>query len=120
MGITFSYKVLQIYLRRLRLDDRLKNRRLQPAAKSPLRELKVLPAAGRRTTKPIAFVIPGSRKPVWTGSDMFDMPPGHAVVPVQQSEWCLLIQRSFSNGLFKTGVNPNESASSAEIAKFAS
>ena len=62
MGITVSYKVLQIYVSRLRREDRLKNR-LQPIAS---RESKVPTAAGRRASKPIGFVIPGSQKPVWT------------------------------------------------------
>ena len=45
IGITISYKVLQIYVSRLRREDRLKNRQLQPAAKSASRESKVLPPA---------------------------------------------------------------------------
>ena len=66
MGITVSYKVLQIYVSRLRREDRLRNRQLQPTAKSASRESKVPTAMGRRTNKPIAFVIPGSQRPIWT------------------------------------------------------
>ena len=66
IGITISYKVLQIYVSRLRREDRLKNRQRQPAAKSASRESKAPPSMGRRTNKPVAFVIPGSARPMWT------------------------------------------------------
>jgi hypothetical protein len=63
MGITISYKVLQIYVGRLRREDRLKNRQLQSAAKPASRQSKV-PLVGRRMRKPTGFVVPAPSGPM--------------------------------------------------------
>src|SRR2546423_4234970 len=61
MGISISYKVLQIYVRRLRRENRLKNaerRSRKPPSKESKSPLVSAPQAGRRACRPSAFIIP--------------------------------------------------------------
>ena len=66
MGIMISYKLLQIYVSRLRREDWLKSRQVRLAAKSAAKESRApVNRAARTSSKPIAVVIPGSRAPAW-------------------------------------------------------
>jgi hypothetical protein len=65
-GITISDKLLQIYVRRLRGEDRLRNPKVQSSAKDASRGSIVQVCESGTNRKPIAFLIPTSRHPMWT------------------------------------------------------